>query len=57
MQLRNGTWTSRTFSRDCDEIVRLAQRIQQRDGDVDELALKIKRRASELGHELRNQFG
>lgn len=53
MELRHGVWTSVGKADDCDEIVRLACRIQNGGGDPLALAKRIERLAAQLARELR----
>lgn len=53
MEMRNGVYTSQGKSDDCDEIARLARRIQEHNGDPIKLARRIESLASQLAHELR----
>ncbi len=53
MEFRNGAYTSRTKSDDCETIARLARRIQDNADNPQALAKKIERLARKLADELR----
>lgn len=48
VEFRDGCWTSRTQKGICEEIVSLANRIENGDGNSRELARKIQQSAQEL---------